>query len=629
MKDTLNLQPGSEVWSNGNRFIILNVPSLEWVLAKDSQTGQSVRLQIIDLAPPPPPKEGDEQKRKEEIDLALVDDEDWKTANFRMDIIRPVLDKSVRTTKKVEERARLAKVDKATIYRWIDRFEATGKVSSLLPLDRSGGRGKSRLPSEDDKIIDETIKAFYLKKRETSIKSTIKEVNNNLKNAGKRKRHPSTIRKRIAALSEQDKMGKFVGVEEAKKKFSALQGSFPGADYPLAVVQIDHTDVDLILVDDVDRLPIGKPFITLAIDVFSRIIPGFYISLDPPNTMSVALCLSHAMIPKEKWLAKHGIDPTIWPVWGKMTAIHADNAREFRGNTLSKACGEYGIDLIWRAVGKPEYGGHIERLTGTLMKEIHELPGTTFSNIQEKGDYDSEKKAVMTFSEFETWLAVHITQHYHQAPHSELLMSPIKKYEKGIFGTDGHTGRGLPPRIIDEQRLKLDFMPYYERTVQRYGIELDKINYYNDSLSPWVEAKDPEDPKKKRKFLVRRDPRDISLLYFYDPRGKQYYEIPYRNTSHPPMSIWELREITRRLKEDGIKDINEDLIFDAYERKRTIENNAVRKTKKMRRDAQRRKMHKEAKKEVESGVAKPPAIPQADQPTSDIMKPFDDLEITK
>jgi hypothetical protein len=37
------------------------------------------------------------------------------------------------------------------------------------------------------------------------------------------------------------------------------------------VVQIDHTLLDIILVDDLHRLSIGRPWITLAIDVFSRI----------------------------------------------------------------------------------------------------------------------------------------------------------------------------------------------------------------------------------------------------------------------------------------------------------------------------------------------------------------------
>ena len=95
------------------------------------------------------------------------------------------------------------------------------------------------------------------------------------------------------------------------------------------------------------------------------------------------------------------------------------------------------------------------------------------------------------------------------------------------------------------------------------------------------------------------------------------------------MSIWELREIMRRLKEQGLKEINEDIIFDAFERKRAIENEAVRKTKKMRRDAQRRKMHGEARKQLGPINAKAPASAQGPQASTDVIKPFDDLEIGK
>ena len=54
-------------------------------------------------------------------------------------------------------------------------------------------------------------------------------------------------------------------------------------DYPLSVVQIDHTLVDIILVDPIDRLPIGRPYLTIAIDVYSRCIAGFILSLEAPS----------------------------------------------------------------------------------------------------------------------------------------------------------------------------------------------------------------------------------------------------------------------------------------------------------------------------------------------------------
>ena len=60
-----------------------------------------------------------------------------------------------------------------------------------------------------------------------------------------------------------------------------------------------------------------------------------------------------------------------------MSTVHADNAKEFRGTMLRKAYQEYGIHLHWRPVRRPHFGGHIERLLGTLNHEIHNLPGST------------------------------------------------------------------------------------------------------------------------------------------------------------------------------------------------------------------------------------------------------------
>jgi putative transposase len=409
-----------------------------------------------------------------------------------------------------------------------------------------------------------------------------------------------------------------------RDKYAPIQGAFPGADWPLAVVQIDHTPVDLILVDDVSRRPVGRPWITLAIDVFSRMVAGFYVSFDPPGAMAVGLCLAHAILPKDTWLTQHNI-ATPWPVWGVMSTVHADNGKEFRGTMLRKACQEYGMHLHWRPVARPHFGGHIERLLGTLNHEIHNLPGSTFSNPQARGAYNSDQHAAMTLSELERWLAITIVEIYHQRRHREIGTTPLQKYEEGIFGSEERPGRGLPDRLLAETRLRLDLMPYAERTVQPHGITIDEIQYYDDTLRPWISAADPSDGrgKRKRKFIIRRDPRDISRVYFYDPELKQYFEIPYRHTAHPPISVWELRAARRRLKEEGQKAVNEELLFDAYHRLRVLETEAIHETKKARRAAQRRRGHTADKPLRPEGVTRLPDTPLA---SADEIQPFDEIE---
>ena len=83
------------------------------------------------------------------------------------------------------------------------------------------------------------------------------------------------------------------------------------------------------------------------------------------------------------------------------TTIHVDNGADFRSRNFERACRDEGIALIWREPGEPRYGGHIERLIGTQMGAVHLLPGTTFSSIAERGDYDFNTSATLTLRELE------------------------------------------------------------------------------------------------------------------------------------------------------------------------------------------------------------------------------------
>nr|WP_245847448.1 transposase family protein [Paracoccus seriniphilus] len=70
-----------------------------------------------------------------------------------------------------------------------------------------------------------------------------------------------------------------------------------------------------------------------------------------------------------------------WPAQGKPLSLHVDNGRDFRSRAFRSACAEWGIDLVYRPPGSPHFGGHIERLIGTMMGAVHLLPGTTQSSV--------------------------------------------------------------------------------------------------------------------------------------------------------------------------------------------------------------------------------------------------------
>lgn len=574
----LQIREGIEVVANGRRGVVTRLVNLDTVLVRDAETGETRKFRVAELrtsAPTPG-----------HTDLERIPDHDWQIANQRLEIILPLLGKTDRNRAEVEERAASFNLHVNTVYKWISAYQETGLLTSLMPKTRSD-KGAQRLDLLVEDVIKAVIEEFFLTPQRMPISKVCAEVRNRCLRSNVTPPHPNTVRNRITAISQSLQLTKRASRRAAEQKFSPIEGSFPGADWPLAVVQIDHTKIDLILVDDVHRRPIGRPWLTLAIDVFSRMVTGFYVSFDPPGALSVGLCIAHSALAKEPWLLRTEVDGE-WPVWGLPRTFHVDNAREFRGQMLDRACQQYGINIEWRPVARPHFGSHIERLLGTLAREIHTLPGTTFSNPAERGDYPSEQRAVMTLREFETWLTTFVVQVYHRRVHSMLGVSPFEKFQQGILGTATRPGTGLPARVADEQRLRLDFLPYKERTIQNYGVVIDEIHYYHDVLRAWINAPDPVHPRHKRKFLFRFDPRDLSVIWFWDPVLNAHFPIPYRDTSHPPVSIWELKEMSR-VVESSKQPMDERALFEAYDRMRTIEQEAASNTKAARRAAQRRR----------------------------------------
>lgn len=619
MNTNLKLIPGVEVISNSKRYVIKKLLDIDTVLAWSAETKTKQILNIDECTP------SADLNNVADRPLEAIGSEQWQKALSRFEVIKPLLEKSNRTRQDVTEFAKKIKLSTATLYRWINRYQEAGLVTALVNRERYD-KGSKQLDVEVEKLILELINAEYLTTQKISIQNLFNKIKLRCIQKSLAVPHYNTIRNRIKEISQAKKIYKRKSKQEAISAYKEIQKHFPGADNPLSVVQIDHTKVDLILVDDHYRRPIGRPNITLAIDVFSRMVAGFYISFDPPGALATGLCVAHSILTKEEWLQKHKTN-NAWKVWGVPRTLHMDNAKEFRGTMLERACQQYGINIEWRPVGRPNFGGHIERLLGTFMRELHALPGTTFSATQDRKGYDSEKQAAFTLSEFETWLTTYIVDVYHQKVHSSLGMTPVQKYQEGILGNDKVPGIGIPTKVSDETRLRLDFLPFEKRTVQSYGVAIDDIHYWHDILRTWIKTPHEQNRKLKREFIFKRDPRDISTIWFLDPELDTYFAIPYRDTSHPAMSIWELREAKKYLKTLGGAKHDERAIFEAYERLQTIENEAKRKTAAARK-AQQRKRHVVP-------VVKPSDVPpvmsaekiiekvRIDVPS---IKPFDDLE---
>jgi len=576
---------------NGEIYKITQLMDMHEVIGINIKTSFAERLLIKNLKAVKAKKVVD--KPLIHADISEISDSDWKEIERRYEVITPILNGATR--KEIEKYSKEIGVHYTTLYRWLKGYRSTGTMTGLLPKKDGRKAGEVRIEPRAESILQEMIHKHYLTKQRPSPQYVIDMVKIECKKQNITPPSNGTIRNRINKITEYDRLKRQGNKNVARTKFDPAPQHFT-ARHPLETVQIDHTPVDIIIVDDETRNSIGRPWITLAIDIYSRMIVGYYLSLDAPSTTSVALCVSNSILPKDDMLLKFDIDSN-WDVWGMMGTIHTDNGADFRSDSLRRACQIHGINLEFRPVKSANFGGHIERLIGTLMSEVHDLPGTTFSNIRERMSYDSDGHACFTFDDLEKWIVTFITKIYHKRIHSSLEMSPEQKWKEGIFGNGIEAGVGYPALPNEKETIILDFLPMFNRTIQKNGVNIDGLNYYDNVLRPLINQRD-EETKKKRSFIFKRDPRDISYVWFYDDIVQAYYKIPLANQAIPNMNIWQYQAAKKLLREKHKGSISDHQLIAAREELMNQVDTAKKKTKKVRREIQKEKIYTETKQVI-------------------------------
>lgn len=497
-----------------------------------------------------------------------VADKDWEEAEHRAQVLADLPEQL--TQGEVERAMRLLEVSRATLFRLVKQFREDARTSALLP--NTPGPKPGMLPFDPDveAIVSDHFKDFYATRRKPTKTRFWREVAADCRAQGLA---PPSIR-RLGRWLEQKDQARLMARREGKDKAESRHLSTPDtltANHPLDIVQIDHTKADVTVVDPVTRRPLGRPTLTVAIDVNTRMVLGLHLSLEPPSLLAVALCLTHAVMDKSHWLAARGIG-TEWLARGLPKAIYVDNGAEFHARAFELACSEYQIDLQHRPPGTPRYGGHIERLIGTMMGAVHLLPGSHFSNIFERGDLDAEAEAVMTLDELEIWLALEITGSYHARVHSALDATPAAAWAARV-------DEAKPRMPADLRQFLVDFLPSEQRVLQRDGLHLFHIRYWSDELR-WLMG------RESRKFTLKYDPRDLSRIFVLTEDG--IIEARPADLTRPAITLWEHRVARRVLREAGRRSVDEELIFRTIQAQRDLVDSAERQTKAMRRHQARR-----------------------------------------
>ena len=544
-------------------------------------------------------------------DISKAEDTNWDIGKQRADIIKPLAEISICPRKKILEAANTLKLSERYIYKLIRNYrESHGILTSLIPQRPNGGKGKPRLFQNQESLIEQVIDKLYLNNQKLKPARIIEEIRKQSFEQNIITPSEATIRRRICKIP----LVKLQKREEDSTSLLPIIGNFPKVDYPLSVVQIDHTLVDIILVDPIDRLPIGRPYLTVAIDVYSRCIAGFILSLEAPSATSVGLCLTHIAMDKEPWLAINNIDAS-WSIYGKPNIIYVDNGSDFHSAALTRGCLQHGIQIEYRPLGKAHYGGIIERVIGTLMQLIHTLPGTTFSNVTERGTYPSDTKACLTLQELERWLTISITKYYHVRLHKGTNETPMQRYKNGLELM--RQNKQTLYRSQNGKAFLIDFLPIAYRKLRRDGFMLDHITYYSNALRPLIAERE-----RYGKFLIRRDPRDLSRIYVDLPDQQGYLEVSYRILSHPAISLFEHRIALKRLKDAGKQHVQEGILFKAIDEARSIVKTAASTTRSVRRNRTRIQENKKAQPKAVSRSVAP-------ENQDNSIESFTDIEIWK
>lgn len=396
-----------------------------------------------------------------------------------------------------------------SVIRWRNKFEKYNhNILSLVDRNQTKGNRSRRYPNDVLHFVQDAIDNIYLRRENNSIELTADDakariiLENKLRPEQLQLPIPETslIKAEIHKISAYDRCAARKGKDVANAMFRAdtrQKIDLP----PLECAEIDHTKLDIFVIDKATSFPLGRPWLTICLDSGSRCLLGISISFTPPSYLSVADCLRHAFLPKTHIKEKYPDIVNGWEPHGLFRELVVDNGLEFHCESLENACLTLGIEIRFCARKMPWHKGKVERFIGTLNKGLtHSIPGTTFSNIFEKGDYDPKKHAILDLEKLREVVYTWVCDVYHQKTHHALGMPPIHAWRTGITSEEIF----LPH---DLSHFDTILGTNHQRTLTHAGININSLTYNSLEL-----AQLRRNYGEKLKVDVRVNESDLSYI---------------------------------------------------------------------------------------------------------------------
>lgn len=475
-----------------------------------------------------PPERWEEAKVRRAYVIATLD-----IPNSRTRLI-PVIEE---TWEKLQQPAKPPNA--ATVIRWKNKYQQAGNdITVLLEQSERKGNYTSRYPYELENFVQKAIDEKYLRQERGTIQDTLDYAQalvlreNNLRPSASQlplptRRHVKTL---INATPAFDRYAARHGRTAAVKRFRSVQAHRTTAA-PLERAEMDHTLLDLMVIDDSTGLPLGRPWITACIDDFTRCVLGIYVSFEPPSHFTVARCLKQAFLPKVQLQEEFPAIKNKWDAHGVMRELVVDNGTEFHSVSLENACYSLGIEIHYSARKTPWFKGKIERFMGTLNRAIaHGSPGTTFQNIFDKEEYDPSKHAVVRYSVLKEIINTWVADVYHQKVHRTIGAPPALMWARSI----------TPEAILvpdDPARLDAILGRSETRRLTHKGIELYGLLYNSHELTG-LRRKLGD----KLDVEVRVDTADLGKIVVFSPDRRQLFTVHAIDSAYADgLSEWQHR----------------------------------------------------------------------------------------
>lgn len=470
-----------------------------------------------------------------------------------------------------------------TVARWIRHYRKAGEdIRALIDRHMDKGNRESRLGELLETIADDVIETVYMTLERRSRQEVLETLRGRVaqQNLGRlaSEKIPrpgiNYVKRRINEIPAYDRCVARYGKRLADIKFRAAGLGAP-AEKLLARASIDHCRLDLMVVDEESRLPLGRPWLTLVMDERSRYVLGFYIGFEEPSAVSVGRAVSQALMPKTELLSAHPQVVNAWDAWGIFSTLVADNGLELHGTVLEHAIERFGIKLQFCPRKKPWYKGKLERFFRTFNNKLLDgIPGKTFSNVLDKGDYNPSKHAVVALSSLREMILIWIVDIYHQTNHRGLGRAPAEAWEEEIQGVD----RWLPASALETDSA---FSRREIRRLTHKGIEFDCLFYNSPDLARIREFHGAE-----INVEVRVADDDVGSIVVVAPGGKQLVRVPALERDYAEGTTrWQhkvCKRYKRRIQDDESRDIS---LFVAREKIRELISKDMRLTK---RDSRKR-----------------------------------------